>query len=568
LKAILKNGELDYMKIENILNLVTSTRNIRIVLLIIVLLLVVIFPFLMMENTSVRTTTIVSDDPNFFSIAEQGLDDPTHDTDKKGRWVLSGKIQYDERKENVIAHPLPEHLSSREDVQDASRSGVKQVVQLPNSKNLEAVLSGKNAAHLITSDKENCADSRLILEVHSRDTENKLAKSKVVGKEKKDIRMSISEFAGETVELGGYGHYGDSGCGKWAGEFTALESLRIEQKNGLLEAAVKSLNGRKNQTSDFNETSNYTELEKDYKVPSGDYPEIEHKARWWREIDEPPYRILKPGHCQLFGGWSRTVIEPPIQTCINEKGYRGKAYNKAKSDSDFRVMAVGDAVTFGQGVPDNETYPAYLESHLNSDSELGNTKYQVINYGFPSWNTRKEIQMFERHGVEYSPDLVVLQYMENDAQRLELIKQELIPQYYENLSRQVEDEEAARVISQRTAYDTERQERMNQSIEEEMKNVSFYFERLDNLSEKHNFEVLLMHYSTAFSTRHKAYVREEADRLGWYIFDSNLARSNYTSDNYLINPEDDFYLNSLGYNLTASQLKTHLKEEKILESQR
>lgn len=555
------------METKKLLDLIRNSKFYTLLALVIVLSVAQLW--MVSENTSFGTTTIVSDDPRFFSIAERGLSDSNYETDKEGEWFLSGKIQYDETNEKVIVHPEPEHLSSDEDVPDTTKSGVKQIVRLPDSKGLEAVLSGRNVAHLIGSNREKCADSRLILEIRSRDTGDKLTKSKVVGKDKKEIRISLSEFAGGNVEIGGYGHYGDNGCGEWSGEFTSIESLRVEQKSGLLKAVVNSLNSQKNQTNQFNQSNdadNYTELEKEYKVPSGDYPEIEYKARWWREIDEPPYRILKSSHCQLFGGWSRTVIEPPVQTCINEEGYRGKAYNKTKSDSDFRIMAVGDAVTFGQGVPDNETYPAYLESHLNSDSELGNTNYQVINYGFPSWNTGKEIQMFERHGVEYNPDLVVLQYMENDAQRLELIKQELIPQYYENISQQLEDEEAARVISQRTAYNTERQERMNQSIEEEMKNVSFYFERLDNLSEKHDFEVLLMHYSTAFSTRHKAYVRKEADRLGWYFFDSNLAKSNYTSDDYLINPEDDFYLNSLGYNLTAGQLKTHLKEEKILMS--
>ncbi len=517
-------------------------------------------PFLSQKN-------VISEDPNITSSVQVTSSTERYIEKGAGAWNISGDFSYNAQLEGLVVHPWPNPLSEDENLSDTRRSGVEQVVQLPQEGELKAVLEGKNIAYQLKPEGE-CADSRMILEVVSLESGDRLKDSKIVGKETSNITLSLSQFAGEKVKVGGYGHYGDGGCGSWSGEFTFLESLYIERETSIFEKFLGLNLGDQRSYGTNSERENkdrYKNISANYKTPPNEsVPEIEHTANWWRRIDEPPYRALKRDYCQLFGGWSRTVIEPPVETCINEHGYRGKAYGKEKPEDAFRIMSVGDAVTFGQGVKDNETYPAYLEKRLDKSSYSNETDFQVINYGFPAWNTRKEIQMFERHGVKYDPDLVILQYMENDAQNLSKIN-ELASKYYKNLSKRIDDDRA-RIISQRTAFDTERRQRMNKTIDEEMEVVSPYLERLDNLSEEKEFDVLLMYYSTEFSDRHKDYIRSEAERLGWGFFNTDLARlENYTRQDYLIYPEDDFYLNSLGYNLTAKQLMAHLHEEDILE---
>lgn len=511
-----------------------------------------------------QNSIAVLEDPKFSSLSQIESSGSGYNEFEKGDWTLLGNFQYNENLNGLVVHPWPKNLPEGRGVEETRKSGVKQTVKLPKSEELNAVLAGQNIVHHLDPDKNGCSDSKLILKVRSLESGETLSKRKIVGEKPKNISISISEFAGEKVEIGGYGHYGGDGCGQWSGEFTLLKSLDIRGEEHILKQ-YSPLGAERNEQKNREKLINSSSSETVELSTNKTYPKIKHKAQWWRKIDSPPYKKLKPGHCQLFGGWSRTVIEPPVETCINDHGYRGKSYNKSKSEDAFRIMAVGDAVTFGQGVRDNETYPAYLERYLDSNPDYPNKEFQVLNYGFPAWNTKKEVRMFEKHGVDYNPDLVILQYMENDAQRVDYIKQELIPEYYENLSEELDDKEAARVISQRKGFRRERQERRNLTIENEMENVSRNFEKLDKMSKKHGFEVLLMHYSTEFSERHKNYVRNEAKRLGWSFYDSDLARLNYTSQDYLINPEHDFYLNSLGYNLTARYMTQHLEEQNIIE---
>lgn len=94
----------------------------------------------------------------------------------------------------------------------------------------------------------------------------------------------------------------------------------------------------------------------------------------------------------------------------NSQGFRGtKEYSVEKPPGIYRVIVLGDSVTLGHGVEDDQTYAAILEHKL---SETGPT--EVINMGVSGFGTAEELIQLQHLGLAYQPDLIVLGYFPND----------------------------------------------------------------------------------------------------------------------------------------------------------
>ena len=96
---------------------------------------------------------------------------------------------------------------------------------------------------------------------------------------------------------------------------------------------------------------------------------------------------------------------------INGLGFRGAEVETPKPEGRFRIVVVGDSVTFGNGVGDDETYPAQLARLLNG---AGLAKVEVINAGIPAYDTWQQGLLLEEVVLSLEPDLVVLGFYEND----------------------------------------------------------------------------------------------------------------------------------------------------------
>jgi len=88
------------------------------------------------------------------------------------------------------------------------------------------------------------------------------------------------------------------------------------------------------------------------------------------------------------------------ETTINRLGYRGREYGPAHGPGKTRLVMLGDSVTFGFGVRDDETFSAVLES---LDPRL-----EVVNLGVPGYGTDQELLKLRGEGLSYRPDGVVL----------------------------------------------------------------------------------------------------------------------------------------------------------------
>ncbi|MGQ0736172.1 MAG: SGNH/GDSL hydrolase family protein [Acidobacteriota bacterium] len=107
-----------------------------------------------------------------------------------------------------------------------------------------------------------------------------------------------------------------------------------------------------------------------------------------------------------YDGWFAGV-----PTRINNLGFRDdRDFSLAKGPATFRILVLGDSVTFGHGSV--HTYPRLLEDALRLWRP--EVDWQVWNLGVPGYNTSQELAHLLDVGPQFQPDLVVVGFFEND----------------------------------------------------------------------------------------------------------------------------------------------------------
>jgi PA14 domain/GDSL-like Lipase/Acylhydrolase family len=97
---------------------------------------------------------------------------------------------------------------------------------------------------------------------------------------------------------------------------------------------------------------------------------------------------------------------------INAQGLRDYDYSYRKEPGTFRIVGVGDSSLFGWGVPVEDSGLKVLERRLRENFRA--QKFEVINFAVPGYNTAMEAETFVKRCLEYSPDLVLLNFNTND----------------------------------------------------------------------------------------------------------------------------------------------------------
>jgi len=91
---------------------------------------------------------------------------------------------------------------------------------------------------------------------------------------------------------------------------------------------------------------------------------------------------------------------------INSEGFRGSEFNKEKPENTFRIFVVGGSSTFGSGVFDYESPPAFLQTKFG-EQEL-DFNVEVINAGIPGISSGGESVLIKTRLINYDPDLFVI----------------------------------------------------------------------------------------------------------------------------------------------------------------
>jgi lysophospholipase L1-like esterase len=103
---------------------------------------------------------------------------------------------------------------------------------------------------------------------------------------------------------------------------------------------------------------------------------------------------------ELPGEWEFTYT-------TNENHSRGKVLSLSNSYDKKNIVVLGDSYAFGQGVNDNEEFASVLAQKLKED-------YNIINLSVTGWALTQQIRRFYEFGQLYNPELVILQFCEND----------------------------------------------------------------------------------------------------------------------------------------------------------
>jgi len=102
----------------------------------------------------------------------------------------------------------------------------------------------------------------------------------------------------------------------------------------------------------------------------------------------------------------------PIHT--NTLGFRERAVTIPKPPGTFRIMVLGDSLTWGVGLPVGHRYTALLEERLKG--VLQGREIEVLNFSIPSGPTLQERDILVAAAPSVDPDLVVVGFSINDPQ--------------------------------------------------------------------------------------------------------------------------------------------------------
>lgn len=106
--------------------------------------------------------------------------------------------------------------------------------------------------------------------------------------------------------------------------------------------------------------------------------------------------------------WHRKYVK------INKLGYRGYIPPFEKPDGTFRIVALGDSLTFGNGIEkEQDRFPDLMAKMISG--RLG-IKVEAVNLGLQACNTIEERKAFQDIGIKFQPDAVVIGYTNNDPE--------------------------------------------------------------------------------------------------------------------------------------------------------
>lgn len=100
-----------------------------------------------------------------------------------------------------------------------------------------------------------------------------------------------------------------------------------------------------------------------------------------------------------------------VRISSDELGMRRVEHAPVATDDPLRILFIGDSVTFGEGVSDDETFVQKLDGHTGS----GGRPWRTFNGGIPGYGLANEIELLADVGRAVRPDVAVLVFYLNDA---------------------------------------------------------------------------------------------------------------------------------------------------------
>lgn len=102
----------------------------------------------------------------------------------------------------------------------------------------------------------------------------------------------------------------------------------------------------------------------------------------------------------------------PYSIHINRFGFRGRQPTNVQKEKDtFRIVCIGDSVTFGYHLQERQTFPVLLQKLLH---EKGKKNIEVINAGLGGSTIHDFLYQYDKKLGALQSDLVILTFCTND----------------------------------------------------------------------------------------------------------------------------------------------------------
>jgi hypothetical protein len=105
-----------------------------------------------------------------------------------------------------------------------------------------------------------------------------------------------------------------------------------------------------------------------------------------------------------YGAWPEDLV----QHC-NSRRYRDVEHSVEKPPGVTRIVILGDSFAFGQGVADEEIFARVLD-------RMAGPQVEVINMAKGGWSTINQFMAFQREGMAYEPDIIIVAAVTNDPE--------------------------------------------------------------------------------------------------------------------------------------------------------
>lgn len=112
-------------------------------------------------------------------------------------------------------------------------------------------------------------------------------------------------------------------------------------------------------------------------------------------------------HSEFIPGGAATVSGYPYR--INSDGLRDRELVKPKPPKTYRIIALGDSITAGNGLRLKDVYHKKLARKLDG---LGiGQRFESVNLGVPGYGVRQQARILRKKGLVYEPDLILVGFL-------------------------------------------------------------------------------------------------------------------------------------------------------------
>jgi lysophospholipase L1-like esterase len=126
------------------------------------------------------------------------------------------------------------------------------------------------------------------------------------------------------------------------------------------------------------------------------------------------FRKLPSSPVEFSGQPNARGMDAGVPVAFNSLGLRDAERSPQPAPGTIRILALGDSVTFGLGVAQEQTYPRQTELLLGKAS---GAPVEVLNMGMPGYNTLHQLAQLREVGFALQPRVVVVGYLYNDIEQ-------------------------------------------------------------------------------------------------------------------------------------------------------